>query len=131
MIGLDTNVLIRYLTQDDRKQAARATRLIEDTLTRDAPGFIGLVTLVEIVWVLERLYKAKATEIHETIKDMLESEVLCFENRGVVTRALATARKTGSGFPDAVIAESAFDAGCDTVFSFDRRAERAGMTRVP
>jgi hypothetical protein len=63
MIGLDTNVLVRYLTQDDPDQAARATRVVEQELTADTPGFIGLVVLVETAWVLQRLYRASAEEI--------------------------------------------------------------------
>jgi len=62
MIGLDTNVLVRYLTQDDPKQAARATRVVEEELSENVPGFIGLMVLVETVWVLQRLYGASAEE---------------------------------------------------------------------
>ena len=56
MIGLDTNVVIRYLTQDDPKQATIATRLMEKTLSSGEPGFISLVVLAEVVWVLVSLY---------------------------------------------------------------------------
>jgi predicted nucleic-acid-binding protein len=118
MIGLDTNVLVRYLTQDDPDQAARATRVVEQELTEDAPGFIGLVVLIETAWVLQRLYRASAEEIRET------------ENRDVVARALALSKQNSCGFADAIIAASAFNAGCDQVISFDRRAVHAGMTVV-
>ena len=56
MIGLDTNVLVRYLVQDEANQSARATRLIERELSEREPGFIGLIVLVETCWVLKRLY---------------------------------------------------------------------------
>jgi len=130
MIGLDTNVLVRYLTQDDPDQAARATRVVEQELTEDTPGFIGLVALVETVWVLQRLYRASAEEIRETVTDLLGSRTIVVENRDVVTRALALSRQNSCGFADAIIAASAFNAGCDKVISFDRGAVHAGMSLV-
>jgi len=130
MIGLDTNILVRYLTQDDPDQAARATRVIEQELTEDTPGFIGLVVLVETAWVLQRLYRASAEEIRETVTDLLGSRTIVVENRDVVTRALALAKQSSRGFADAIIAASAFNAGCDKVVSFDRGAVHAGISLV-
>lgn len=130
MIGLDTNVLVRYLAQDDPDQAARATRIVEQELTEETPGFIGLVVLVETVWVLQRLYRASAEEIRETATDLLGSRDIVVENRDVVTRALALSRQNSCGFADAIIAASAFNAGCDKVISFDRGAVHAGMSLV-
>jgi predicted nucleic-acid-binding protein len=130
MIGLDTNVLVRFLTQDDPDQAALATRIVENELTEDAPGFIGLVVLVETAWVLQRLYRASAEEIRETMIDLLGSRAIVVENRDVVTRAIALSKQNSCGFADAIIAASAFDAGCEKVISFDRGAVRAGMTLV-
>jgi predicted nucleic-acid-binding protein len=130
MIGLDTNVLVRYLTQDDPDQAARATRMIEQELTADAPGFIGLVVLVETAWVLQRLYRASPEEIRETVTDLLGSSAIVVENRDVVARALAISKQNGCGFADAIITASALHAGCEKVLSLDRGTVRAGMTRV-
>jgi predicted nucleic-acid-binding protein len=130
MIGLDTNVLVRFLTQDDPDQAALATRIVENELTEDAPGFIGLVVLVETAWVLQRLYRASAEEIRETMIDLLGSRAIVVENRDVVTRAIALSKQNSCGFADAIIAASAFDAGCEKVISFDRGAVHAGMTLV-
>lgn len=130
MIGLDTNVLVRYLTQDDPDQAARATRVVEQELTESTPGFIGLVVLVETVWVLQRLYRASAEEIREMVTDLLGSRTIVVENRDIATRALALSRQDSCGFADAIIAASAFNAGCDKVISFDRGAVHAGMSLV-
>lgn len=130
MIGLDTNVLIRYLTQDDPDQAARATRVVEQELKVDSPGFIGLVVLAETAWVLQRLYSATFDEIHETVTDLLGSRTIVVENRDVVARALALSKQSSCGFADAIIAASALTASCDKVVTFDRGAVRAGMTLV-
>ena len=130
MIGLDTNVLVRYLTQDDPDQAAQATRILEEELTGDDQGFIGLVVLVETIWVLRRLYKASPEEIRETVNDLLGSRSILIENRHVVARAVATSEKNASDFADSIIAASALDVGCRKIVSFDRGAVRAGMTLV-
>jgi predicted nucleic-acid-binding protein len=107
MIALDTNVLVRYLAQDDADQAARATRLVEREVTEDAPGFIGLVVLTETVGVLQRLYRASAEEIRETVNDLLGSRSIVVENRDVVARALTVSEKNSCGFADAIVAASA------------------------
>jgi predicted nucleic-acid-binding protein len=130
MIGLDTNVLVRYLTQDDPDQAARATQVVERELTEEAPGFIGVVVLVETAWVLQRLYRASAEEIRETVTDLLGSRAIVVENRDVVARALAILKQDSCGFADAIIAASALNAGCSKVISFDHGAVRAGMRLV-
>jgi predicted nucleic-acid-binding protein len=111
-------------------QAARATRVVEQELTEDAPGFVGLVVLVETAWVLQRLYRANAEEIRETVTDLLGSRTIVLENRDVVTRALTISKQNACGFADAIIAASALNAGCERVVSFDRGAVRAGMTLI-
>ena len=127
MIGLDTNVLVRYLTQDDPAQAARATRLMEQELSEDEPGYVGLVALAETTWVLQRLYRASAAEIRDTVADLLGARQIVVENRDAVSRALATSFDGKCTFADALIAASAAVAGCTSVVSFDRGAARAGM----
>ena len=56
MIGLDTNLLLRYLAQDDAIQSPKATQIVEQRLSNEDPGFVSLVTILEIVWVLRRIY---------------------------------------------------------------------------
>lgn len=135
MIGLDTNVLVRYLAQDDPKQSAIATRFIETQLDERVPGFISLVVLVELCWVLERIYAATPTEIGEMVNDLLNTPTFHLQHREAVheaTRQLLTARHTkaqGAGFADRVIAQVALKEGCSSTVSFDRAAVRsAGMT---
>jgi predicted nucleic-acid-binding protein len=82
MIGLDTNVLARYLTQDDVRQAALASRLIENDLTVARPGFISLVVLAELRWVLSRLYSASMDELVDLISELVEHPT----NSGGTTR---------------------------------------------
>ncbi|CAN7377824.1 type II toxin-antitoxin system VapC family toxin [Variovorax sp. LjRoot84] len=132
MIGLDTNVLVRYLAQDDPRQSASATRFIETRLSERSPGFISLVVLVELCRVLERIYSATPREIGETISDLLETPRFHLQQREVVQQAVRRFqdKKAGkAGFADLLIAQIALDEGCSSIVSFDRGAVRtAGMT---
>lgn len=127
MIGLDTNVLVRYITQDDPAQAARATRLIESELSDTNPGFVGVVVLAETAWVLQRLYRVTRAEFHDAVGDLLAIRQLVVENRAAVARAHAMSAVANIEFADALVAECARAAGCRKVVSFDRGAARAGM----
>jgi predicted nucleic-acid-binding protein len=117
MIGLDTNVLIRYLTQDDPVQSAKAREILERRLTPKNPGFVSVVAMVETVWVLDRAYGLRAREIATAVERLLQVEVLAIENE--------QALKQGRGsFADALIAELGARAGCTRTLTFDQKALR-------
>ena len=132
MIGLDTNVLVRYLAQDDAKQAALATRLIEKRLTTTSQGFISLVVVAELCWVLSSLYAATMHELVATLEDLLNTPRFCIEKREVLQAAIArlkSANSRKSGLADALITEIAAHAGCAATMTFDKTAARsAGMS---
>lgn len=124
MIGLDTNILIRYLTQDDPIQSLKANQILERRLTRTHPGFVSVVAMVETVWVLDRAYGLTAQEIATAVEGLLQVEVLVIENEQEVFTAML-ALKLGKGtFADALIAELATRAGCTRTLTFDRKAAR-------
>jgi predicted nucleic-acid-binding protein len=127
MTGLDTNVLVRFLAQDDAAQSARATRLIEHELSEREPAFIGLVVLVETCWVLKRLYGATAAELRETVRDLLDTRQFVIEQRTVVLRAVARLGGGAGDLADALIAEGAVEAGCARTVTFDKQGARLGM----
>lgn len=126
MIGLDTNVLIRYFTQDDELQAALASDTI-DGLTEADPGHVTLIALAEIWWVLRGAYDADRTVVTEILKGLLDSKEIVLEHAETVRRALQrTAR--GADFTDSLIHERGVDAGCARTITFDEQAaQRAGM----
>lgn len=132
MIGLDTNVLVRFLAQDDVKQAAAATRLIEKELTVSRQGFISLVVMSELCWVLSSIYSATAEEVITTVQDLLNTPQFQVERREAVRTAIAklkTSPTRKAGFVDALIAAIAESAGCTETVTFDKGAVRgAGMT---
>lgn len=128
MIGLDTNVLVRYLTQDDPKQAALATQLIERSLSVSKPGFVSLVVLTELYWVLTSSYRVTATEWLDTVADLLASQNMHIEQREVVQAVGQLCRRSKAGFVDALISQTAKSAGCELTVSFDKTAVKfAGM----
>ena len=132
MIGLDTNVLARYLAQDDARQAAAATRLIERELSIASPGFVSLVVIAELCWVLHRLYSATMDELVTLLEDLLGTPQFQIERREAVQAAIQRFKQSNnrkSGVTDALIAQIAASAGCTHTVSFDKAAVRsAGMT---
>ena len=124
MIGLDTNVVVRYLVQDDRTQPAAATALIERTLSADAPGLITGITLCEIARVLAECYGADRSRIDAVIEGLLTSRQLIVEDAAEVWTAHGDWRNSNPDFSDALIGRlvSARD-GTKTV-TFDRSAAK-------
>ncbi len=128
MIGLDTNVVVRYLVQDDLEQSATASELI-DHLSDTDPGYLSLVTVVELYWVLRRAYKIDASQCGDLLGGLLEARELRVDQDAVV-RAALTATRDGLDFADAVIAELGRVAGCSTTVTFDQAAARDGAMEL-
>jgi predicted nucleic-acid-binding protein len=124
MIGLDTNVLVRYLTQDDPIQSPQATELIEHRLTARNPGFISVVAMAETVWVLERAYGLNGDQIADAIERTLQASELMVENEQQVFAAMTTLREGRGSFADALIGALGTRAGCSHTATFDRGALR-------
>jgi predicted nucleic-acid-binding protein len=131
MIGLDTNVVIRYLTQDDPVQSPRATRIIERDLTESAPGFVSVVAMTEVAWVLERAYGLTQRQIAAAVESLLQADALSIEAEQEVFAA-AIALKEGRGsFADALIGALGTKAGCTHTLTFDRKASRLPGFALP
>jgi len=123
VIGLDTNVVVRYLVQDEPDQSATASTVIE-ALTVQDPGFLSLVTVVELYWVLRRVYKISTTRCAELVEGLLDARELRVGQDSIV-RAALTASRGGLDFADAVIAELGRVAGCEHTVTFDQRAAQS------
>lgn len=124
MTGLDTNIIVRYLAQDDPVQSPRATQIIEHRLTEDKPGFISLVTIVETVWVLHRLYSLSDQEIANAVERMLQADTLFIQNEQQVFTAMMALKAGNGSFADALIGALGAWAGCGTTLTFDKKATR-------
>lgn len=128
MIGLDTNVLARYIMQDDAQQSRLASELMA-SLTPDAPGFVPLVSVVELFWVLSSCYQLDRTQWVTALDAILRSKELVVENAEVVWQALRSFRDTAGDFADGLIERSASAAGCGQTMTFDKAATKhGGMT---
>ena len=124
MIGLDSNVLVRYLMQDDPAQATRASDLIERHLTDAQPGFVNVVVLAEVVWVLDRAYGLRPNEIAKAVERLLQAKTLLLEHEQQVFVAMAVLKKGLGSFGDALIGALGTKAGCIYTLTFDRKALR-------
>nr|WP_252733759.1 type II toxin-antitoxin system VapC family toxin [Paracoccus marinaquae] len=118
---MDTNVLVRYLTQDDPAQAALAAEAIS-ALTEDRPGWIAREVMVETVWVLERAYRLSRRDIADAIDGLLAARELAVEEADRVGLAAQRWREGGAGFADQMIALAGQGAGCRETLTFDVKA---------
>ena len=122
MIGLGTNVLVRYLAQDDPAQSPKATELLEHRLTEDDPGFVSVVAMVETVWVLERAYGLTDDVIAAAIERTLQADVLVVESEQAVFTAMIALKEGRGSFADALIGALGVKAGCSRTLTFDAKA---------
>ena len=129
MIALDTNVLVRFLVQDDPLQAQAATKVI-DQLTDESQGFVSREVLIELVWVLERAYRLGRAEIAVALDGLLSATELDIEGSDEVAPALELYRNDGFGFADLMIAAAARRAGAAELVTFDRKAARFSGVRL-
>lgn len=128
MIGLDTNVLVRYLTQDDPRQAALANELMEKRLGPENPGFVSVVVLVELAWVLEVGYRQDRTAIALVLERLLRAKPLVIETAEVAWQAVRLFAAGSADFADCIIERIGKEHDCEYTLTFDRQAARdAGM----
>jgi predicted nucleic-acid-binding protein len=130
MIGLDTNVLVRYVAQDDAKQSPKATRLIE-SLTQDEPGYVSVVAVVELVWVLTSCYASTKGEICEVLEKLLRIKTIVVAQADVVWKAVRLFQEGKADFADCLIERDGNEAGCSYTNTFDREAAKhCGMRLI-
>lgn len=130
MIGLDTNVMVRYIEQDDPVQSPKADNIIS-SLTPQNPGYISVVTMVEISWVLVGAYKRTKSQVVQALDWILNTQQLVVENSSLVTQALHRYSIGNADFPDCLIERAANAASCSATLTFDRRAAgSAGMQLI-
>jgi predicted nucleic-acid-binding protein len=128
MIGIDTNVLVRFIVRDDPEQASIATAFIE-SLSVDNPAFLTLVTVAELYWVLDHTYKASREQIYNIFHSLLTSEDLVIEDAELVQEALRRYSQSNADFDDCLISSCSVAGGCESIVTFDKQAAKLlGMT---
>lgn len=129
MIGLDTNVLVRYFAQDDRRQSRVASRLIE-SLTIEEPGFVSVVTLAETVWVLQDVYDRGHAEVAAIVESLLQTEAIEVQMSELVSQALRRFRSSRADLADHLIERLGASADCSSTVTFDKIAARDAGLRL-
>lgn len=124
MIGLDTNVLVRYIVQDEPEQAEAAENLIESRCTVQSPGHVGVPVLVELVWVLTAAYRYDRLVVASVIRQLLRTAEILVEERETAWSALREFEAGGADFADCLIGHRNHARGCDRTYTFDRGAAR-------
>jgi predicted nucleic-acid-binding protein len=130
VIGLDTNVIIRYVAQDDPRQSPAATRLFEKTLSAENPGFVSTITLCELCWVLAESYHADRERIRAVLEGLLGSKQVVVESGDLAWKALRAWQGSAADFSDALIGEIAAMHGAGQVVTFDKAAAKLPRFRL-
>ena len=132
MIGVDTNVLVRYITQDDEYQADAATKFIENCCSAGDKIFINHIVICELVWVLKKCYKLPKPKTINTIEFILKIAQFSIENPQIIWQALSDYRKGPADFADYMVSRTNKFYGCDETVTFDQKAGKSkGFTLLP
>ena len=127
MIGIDTNVLVRYLTLDDPDQVERVDRLVEGALQRNEPLHIDGIVLCETAWVLRTAYGFPRGEIADALERVLDTREFAIEDRDSVRRALGAFVGAAGDFADYLVGERNRRAGCRVTMTFDRSLAESAL----
>lgn len=122
MIGIDTNVLVRYLTRDDEQQSEIAHNYLMSECTVEQPAFINRVVQCEVVWVLERAYRYTREQIAHALEMIFRTRQFQVEDQEAALAALRLYRQGKADFADALIGAGNKTAGCEVTVTFDRKA---------
>ena len=124
MIGLDTNLLVRYIVQDDPKQSKKAERIIEFNCSNENPGWISMIVLCEFVWVIQGAYDYPKDVVISILYKILSTTELQIENVSIIREALKMFEKENLDFADAIIGcfNNSFE--CSTTYTFDKKASK-------
>lgn len=130
MMGIDTNVLVRYLTRDDENQALAARLLIRSAEESADPLFINHMVLCELLWVLRSVYRFERSQVMDVMGKILETPAFSIEDKDVALGAFRDFQAGGADFPDCLIGRKNRDAGCDATLTFDGQAARMATFRL-
>lgn len=127
MKALDTDVLVRFLVRDEKKQAEIVYRLFKRAESRNEPFFVSLLVVLEIIWVLESVYEIPREEICGSLQKLLLMPILIFEAQSALQRTLSSAQTNKIDLADLLIAHSAKFSNCDGVLTFDKKASKFAL----
>jgi predicted nucleic-acid-binding protein len=129
MTGIDTNVLVRYITRDHPEQHRAAKRHLESSCTQEGPGYVNIVVLCELAWVLRSAYDASQEEVAQVVDQLLRTRQLQIQQRDRVRAALTEYEESAAGFADCLIGQLNQEAGTEETVTFDQSAAQMDQWR--
>lgn len=130
MTGIDTNVLVRFFTKDDPDQTLRAKKFLR-TLTMQEPGFVSLICLIELVWVLRSQYDFDKKQLIQRLEQLIDSREIVLESQSAVEQSLRKFAGAKVDFADCLIERCGHAFGCRHTVTFDFGAAKAtGMQQL-
>lgn len=127
MQALDTNVLVRFLVQDDAKQVAVVNRLFATAEEHKQQFHVSLLVVLELVWVLEAVYKVSRSDLLDSFNELLSMPVLRFESQSTVRAFVSASRDNSFDLSDLLIGQSGLDAECSHTVTFDKKAAKSPL----
>lgn len=122
MTGIDTNLLVRYVTRDDPEQYRAAKSFLESDCTRESPGYVNVIVLCELGWVLTSVYDVSDGKLADIVDQLLRTHQLQIERRDQVRVALTQFKREAAGFPDCLLGQINRESGCNETVTFDQDA---------
>lgn len=124
MKALDTNILVRFLVQDDKKQASTVLQLFSEAEQMNQPLYVPLLVILEVIWVLQSAYSVSRQDIIMAISNLLQMPLFEFENQSTLRHFIISANKYSYDLSDILISQAAFIANCETTLTFDKKASQ-------
>jgi predicted nucleic-acid-binding protein len=124
VIGIDTNILVRFLVGDDTKQANKVYRAFKNAEENNNEMFVSTLVVLELFWVLESVYNVERIDILDSISQLLLMPIFQFENKGVIQAFIPAAQQSKFDLSDLLIAHTANNYGCESVLTFDKKASK-------
>ena len=127
MIGIDTNVLVRYITQDDEKQTEQANQFIDNIINSENSALISKIVLCELTWVLSQAYGYSRKQIAGVIQQILVTQEFTVEDTENELKALQVYQKGNAGFADYFLAQTHLAMGAEYTVTFDKKALKSKL----
>ena len=125
MIGLDTNILVRYFIEDDAHQTQKSTEFLETNCKKHDPCFISTIVLCELSWVLRQTYHLDNTTIIGTLEKIIQTGQFKIQDLDCVREAITDCKKLNTSFPDSLVGKLSIKHGCSHTITFDKAAARS------
>ncbi len=127
MKAIDTNILVRFLTGDDERQAKKVYSIFKKAETEKIELFVPLLVVLEMIWILEFVYEAARAEILDAIGDLLLMPIFKFDQQPAIQQFIHSAQGNKYDLSDLLIAHSAKINGCEAVLTFDKKASKFNL----